>query len=438
MSLPRITFLFSILLCLILTNIQPAFSDTYSNNASPQVTSPENSLPQDTLTVSTDKSLYTDGDKILVSGLVGYTVPGFPVIVRIQTPNGNLLSTQQVTVSSDGTYSKFINAGGNSWSQEGTYTIFAQYGVKNISAHTTFDFKKSMPQVTQQPQTYPQPTTTGQPSTYQQPQTPPSQIPQPSNPEPPMIDLSGNNLFIIIGAVIAVIAGLVINFVSKSSRKRAARESMLQWKRENMMRDDRESRQREERESSPRNEKNSKERDEREAREKADREDRERAEREAMLRYEREAMLRAEQGRKERAEREAMLRAEQETSGRFERDDMRRAERESRERSERQAKERSESEARERYERESRKQYEREQFIDDPHVKGTDWAYRKLGLSRTCSCEEVKSASRELIKKYNSSLGSIHRSSDEQEAADSKMRDILKAREMINKEKGCS
>lgn len=246
-NLPRITFLFSILLCLILINIQPAFSDIYSNNTNPQVTSPENSLPQNTLTVSTDKSHYTDGDMIAVSGLVGYQIPGFPVIIRIQTPNGNLLSTQQVTVSSDGTYSKFIYAGGNSWLQEGTYTIFAQYGVKNISAQTTFDFKKSIPQVTQQPQTtgqpqtYQQPTTTGQPSTYQQPQTSPSQIIQQNNPEPQMkIDLSGNNLFVIVGAIIAVVAGITIYFVSSSSGKRSKREDMLQDKREEMMRAERE------------------------------------------------------------------------------------------------------------------------------------------------------------------------------------------------------
>lgn len=239
--------LFGILLCLVLINIQPGFSDIYSNNTNQRVTSPENSLPQNTLTVSTDKSHYTDKDMIVVSGLVGYPIPGFPVIIRIQTPNGNLLSTQQVMVSSDGTYSKFIYAGGNSWLQEGTYTIFAQYGVKNISAQTTFDFKKSItpvtqqPQTTGQPQTYQQPTTAGQPSTYQQPQTSPSQIIQQSNPEPQMkIDLSGNNLFVIVGAIIAAIAGIAIYFVSSSSGKRSKREDMLQDKREEMMRVERE------------------------------------------------------------------------------------------------------------------------------------------------------------------------------------------------------
>jgi len=166
---------------------------------------------------------------IAVSGLVGYHVPGFPVIIRIQTPNGNLLSTQQVTVSADGTYSKFIHAGGNSWLQEGTYTIFAQYGVKNISAQTTFDFKKSIPQGSQQPQTtgqpstFQQPQTTGQPSTFQQPQTIPSQIPQQSNSALQMMfDLLGNNLFIIIGVIIAVIIGITIYFVSKSKKSDSA------------------------------------------------------------------------------------------------------------------------------------------------------------------------------------------------------------------------
>ena len=224
MSSPKIIFLFAILLCLNTINVQSAFSDNYTNNANPQGTTPDNSLPQNTLTVSTDKSHYTDGDMIVVSGLVGYQIQGYPVIIRIQTPNGNLLSTQQVTVSLDGTYSKFIHAGGTSWLQEGTYTIFAQYGVKNISAQTTFEFKKSIPQESQQsqtneqPSTLQQPQTTGQPSTLQQPQTTPTQIPQQSDSALQLIfDLSGNNL-IVIGVIIAVIVGITIYFVSKSKK----------------------------------------------------------------------------------------------------------------------------------------------------------------------------------------------------------------------------
>jgi hypothetical protein len=162
-----------------------------NNPSSPQVPSPDNSLLQDTLTVSTDKSSYTDGDTIIVSGQVGQYVTGFPAIIRIQTPNGNLLSTKQVDVSSGGQYS----------------TIFAQYGVKNLSAQTTFDFKKSIPLPPGQ-----------SPPTTEQPQTPPSQTPQESNSETQMkIDLLGNNLFIIIGAIIAAIVGIVIYFIKKKT-----------------------------------------------------------------------------------------------------------------------------------------------------------------------------------------------------------------------------
>lgn len=177
------------------------------NNPSNQQTPPPNTtIQQDTLTVSTDKFYYTDNDKIFVSGQVGQAVSGFPVVIRIQTPNGNLLSTQQVTTSPDGAYSTVINAGGNSWIQEGTYTIFAQYGVKNISAQTTFDFKKTTPIPSGQSQ-----------PTQEQPQTP--QTPQENTPGLQMkIDLSGNTLYIIIGAIIAVIAGISIYFVSKSKK----------------------------------------------------------------------------------------------------------------------------------------------------------------------------------------------------------------------------
>ncbi|MDE2588897.1 MAG: hypothetical protein KGL95_04450, partial [Patescibacteria group bacterium] len=203
LNLHRITVLFGILFCLVLITIQPVFSDTFSND-------PSNS--QDTLIVSTDKSSYTDGDKIIISGQVGQPIPGFSVVIRIQTPNGNLLSTKQVDVPDGGQYSTTINAGGSSWLEEGTYTILAQYGVKNISSHTTFDFKKSIPLPSGQSQ-----------PTSEQPQTATSQIPQQSNPEPQMkIDLSGNNLFVIVGAIIAAIiaavAGIVIYFLSKSKK----------------------------------------------------------------------------------------------------------------------------------------------------------------------------------------------------------------------------
>ena len=179
--------------CLVVVNIQSAFSDTYSNNPSDlQVSQSYNSLPQDTLTISTDKSNYTDGDKIVISGHVKDALSGYPVVFGILTPNGNLLSRQQVPVSSDDTYSMTINAGGNSWIQQGTYTVFAQYGPNiNVHAWTTFNFKKSTPLPTGQSLPTPE-----------EPLTAPSQIPQQNNSEPQMkIDLSGNTLLIIIGVL---------------------------------------------------------------------------------------------------------------------------------------------------------------------------------------------------------------------------------------------
>ena len=404
-------------------NIPPAFSDTYSNN-------PSNS--QDTLTVSTDKSIYTDGDKIIVSGQVGQPVSGFPVVIRIQTPNGNLLSTKQVDASPDGQYSATINAGGSSWLEEGMYTIFAQYGIKNISAQTTFDFKKSIPQ------------TSGQsPSASEQPQTTPSQIPQQSNPEPPMkFDLSGNNLFIILGAIIAVIVGIVIYFVSQSSKKRKAREAMLQWKRENMMQDDRESSQRDERTANV--ELESYKKDLADLKTLRQKELDENKERERELKEK----ICCDMKRKlcDQLNRELRKELKEKQSCELNRklgEDLKgmkcvQLKEKLREEAERRDRERAEREARERSGRESRKQDDREQFKDDNQVKGSDWAYRILGLSRTCSCEEVKSKYKELITKKENSLHNMLNMSEEEITRRTKIQsDINSAREMIRDEKKC-
>ncbi|MDC0209563.1 PEFG-CTERM sorting domain-containing protein [Nitrosopumilus sp.] len=88
--------------------------------------------------VSTDKSIYSDGDIMTISGEIKNMVPGDQLSILIQSPNGNLVALDQLTVSSDNQFSTEIKLGGKLMKTEGTYTIKVQY--REQSATTSFDF----------------------------------------------------------------------------------------------------------------------------------------------------------------------------------------------------------------------------------------------------------------------------------------------------------
>ena len=88
--------------------------------------------------VSTDKSIYSDGDIMTISGEIKNMVPGDQLSILIQSPNGNLVALDQLTVSSDNQFSTEIKLGGKLMKTEGTYTIKVQY--REQSATTSFEF----------------------------------------------------------------------------------------------------------------------------------------------------------------------------------------------------------------------------------------------------------------------------------------------------------
>ena len=88
--------------------------------------------------VSTDKPNYSDGDVMTISGEIKNMVPGDQLSILIQSPNGNLVALDQLTVSSDNQFSTEIKLGGKLMKTEGTYTIKVQY--REQSATTSFDF----------------------------------------------------------------------------------------------------------------------------------------------------------------------------------------------------------------------------------------------------------------------------------------------------------
>jgi len=95
---------------------------------------------QSSIVVTTDKSSYSDGETILVTGEVRNLYSGTPVSVMVKAPNGNLVSIAQVTVGTDKKFSTEITAGGALMKAEGSYTITVQYGTENRLAETAFEF----------------------------------------------------------------------------------------------------------------------------------------------------------------------------------------------------------------------------------------------------------------------------------------------------------
>lgn len=96
-----------------------------------------------TVTFSTDKSTYSSGESIKLTGTITPTSDGQFVIVQIINPSdSDLVAADQFLPKSDGTFSKTYLADGPKWNQEGSYTLRIFYGEWS---ETTFEFKKTSP-----------------------------------------------------------------------------------------------------------------------------------------------------------------------------------------------------------------------------------------------------------------------------------------------------
>jgi len=89
-----------------------------------------------TITVSTDRLSYKEGDTIVVSGEVKDLI-GQAVSIFIINPDGDIVAIAQVDVNSDKTFSTEITAG-NTMQETGTYTVSVTYGGLQRTAETSF------------------------------------------------------------------------------------------------------------------------------------------------------------------------------------------------------------------------------------------------------------------------------------------------------------
>ncbi|MDH3617094.1 MAG: PEFG-CTERM sorting domain-containing protein [Nitrosopumilus sp.] len=95
------------------------------------------------IVVTTDKTSYSDGEPIMVTGEVSEILFGYAISIMTIAPNGNVVSIDQVMVGSDKTFSTELAAGGSLMKQGGEYTIQVLYGTENRTAETTFTFDGS-------------------------------------------------------------------------------------------------------------------------------------------------------------------------------------------------------------------------------------------------------------------------------------------------------
>ncbi|MDE1827495.1 MAG: PEFG-CTERM sorting domain-containing protein, partial [Thaumarchaeota archaeon] len=95
------------------------------------------------ITVNTDKSTYTAGDTVVISGQIHAVVPGTPLTVEVLDSNTNLIQVNQINVSSDGKFTESL-ASGPLWKSNGVYTVKVQYGISSVTSETTFTFQSSV------------------------------------------------------------------------------------------------------------------------------------------------------------------------------------------------------------------------------------------------------------------------------------------------------
>lgn len=77
---------------------------------------------------TTDKTLYRTDDPLVISGNVDYDPARLSIILQIITPSGTgLAHVDSIVPKNNGDFSKTINVGGPTWSEDGKYIIKISY-----------------------------------------------------------------------------------------------------------------------------------------------------------------------------------------------------------------------------------------------------------------------------------------------------------------------
>jgi predicted secreted protein with PEFG-CTERM motif len=90
------------------------------------------------VTVTTDKTAYSAGDQITISGTVTNIQEGQPVLIQVFNPKVALVRTDPVTVAADGSWTYTFPSGGRLMTENGEYEVRATY--RGVTEESTFDF----------------------------------------------------------------------------------------------------------------------------------------------------------------------------------------------------------------------------------------------------------------------------------------------------------
>ena len=93
----------------------------------------------DSITVITDKSSYSEDEIISISGEITYLALGDQLTILITSPNGNIAEIDQVTAGPDKKFNSEITPNGAYWKIPGTYVILVTQD-ENNQATTSFEF----------------------------------------------------------------------------------------------------------------------------------------------------------------------------------------------------------------------------------------------------------------------------------------------------------
>ena len=93
----------------------------------------------DSITVITDKSSYSEDEIISISGEITYLALGDQLTILITSPNGNIAEIDQVTAGPDKKFNTEITPNGAYWKIPGTYVVLVTQD-ENNQATTSFEF----------------------------------------------------------------------------------------------------------------------------------------------------------------------------------------------------------------------------------------------------------------------------------------------------------
>ena len=111
---------------------------TVSSEEPEPITVPELVPITGNISVNTESTSYTTGNPIVISGSIkNLSQYEQPVVILIVSPDGNLVTIDQVSTDSSGNYSTSVTAGGT-MNSSGEYEVRAQYGANKITS--TFSF----------------------------------------------------------------------------------------------------------------------------------------------------------------------------------------------------------------------------------------------------------------------------------------------------------